>query len=86
MDALRRADHAVLAPGLVGEGLEARRGCASQGAIRPSVTRQTGLCDRVAFLDAGRIIDYGPPRRAFHESRAPRAPQFLQPDHDRNSF
>ena len=37
------------------------------------VTHEMGfaakVADRIAFLDAGRIIEYGPPRQVFHESR-----------------
>ena len=44
------------------------------------------VADRIAFIDEGRIIDEGPPRRVFHESPEPRVRQFLQTYHDRNSF
>jgi polar amino acid transport system ATP-binding protein len=54
------------------------------------VTHEMGfaakVADRIAFLDAGRIIDFGPPRQVFHESGEPRVRQFLQTYHDRNSF
>ena len=41
---------------------------------------------RIAFIDEGRIIDEGTPRRVFHESQEPRVRQFLQTYHDRNAF
>jgi polar amino acid transport system ATP-binding protein len=44
------------------------------------------VADRIAFLDAGRIVESGPPRYVFHESGEPRVRQFLQTYHDRNSF
>ena len=54
------------------------------------VTHEMGfaanVADRIAFIDGGRIMDYGPPRRVFHESPEPRVRQFLQTYHDRNSF
>ncbi len=54
------------------------------------VTHEMGfaahVADRIAFIDAGRIVDEGPPRHVFHESAEPRVRQFLQTYHDRNSF
>ena len=44
------------------------------------------VADRIAFIDAGRIIAHGPPRQVFHESSEPRLRQFLQTYHDRNAF
>jgi len=80
----------ALDPELVGEVLEVMRGLASEGMTMLIVTHEMGfaakVADRIAFLDAGRIIDYGPPRQVFHESREPRVRQFLQTYHDRNSF
>jgi polar amino acid transport system ATP-binding protein len=80
----------ALDPELVGEVLEVMRGLASEGMTMLIVTHEMGfaakVADRIAFLDAGRIVDYGPPRQVFHESREPRVRQFLQTYHDRNSF
>ena len=54
------------------------------------VTHEMGfaarVADRIAFIDEGRIIDQGPPRRVFHESREHRVRQFFETYHDRNSF
>ena len=44
------------------------------------------VASRIAFIDEGRIIDEGTPRRVFHESQEPRVRQFLQTYHDRNAF
>jgi polar amino acid transport system ATP-binding protein len=44
------------------------------------------VADRIAFIDSGRILDDGPPRRVLHESRELRVQQFLQTYHDRNAF
>jgi polar amino acid transport system ATP-binding protein len=54
------------------------------------VTHEMGfaahVASRIAFIDEGRIVEDGPPRRVFHESSEPRVRQFLQTYHDRNSF
>ena len=80
----------ALDPELVGEVLEVMRSLASEGMTMLIVTHEMGfaakVADKVAFLDGGRIVDYGPPRQVFHESREPRVRQFLQTYHDRNSF
>ena len=80
----------ALDPELVGEVLEVMRNLASEGMTMLIVTHEMGfaakVADRIAFLDAGRIVESGPPRQVFHESNEPRVRQFLQTYHDRNSF
>jgi polar amino acid transport system ATP-binding protein len=80
----------ALDPELVGEVLEVMRSLAAEGMTMLIVTHEMGfaakVADRIAFLDAGRIIEYGAPRQVFHESAEPRVRQFLQTYHDRNSF
>jgi polar amino acid transport system ATP-binding protein len=80
----------ALDPELVGEVLEAMRGLAAEGMTMLIVTHEMGfaahVADRIAFIDAGRIIEQGPPKQVFHESAEPRVRQFLQTYHDRNSF
>jgi polar amino acid transport system ATP-binding protein len=80
----------ALDPELVGEVLEVMRSLASEGMTMLIVTHEMGfaakVADRIAFLDAGRIVESGPPRYVFHESGEPRVRQFLQTYHDRNSF
>jgi polar amino acid transport system ATP-binding protein len=80
----------ALDPELVGEVLEVMRGLAAEGMTMLIVTHEMGfaahVADRIAFIDAGRIIEQGAPRRVFHESAEPRVRQFLQTYHDRNSF
>ena len=80
----------ALDPELVGEVLEVMRGLAAEGMTMLIVTHEMGfaahVADRIAFIDAGRIIDEGPPRQVFHESAELRVRQFLQTYHDRNSF
>jgi len=80
----------ALDPELVGEVLEVMRSLAAEGMTMLIVTHEMGfaahVADRIAFIDAGRIIEKGPPRQVFHESAEPRVRQFLQTYHDRNSF
>jgi polar amino acid transport system ATP-binding protein len=80
----------ALDPELVGEVLEVMRSLAAEGMTMLIVTHEMGfaakVADRIAFIDAGRILACGPPREVFHESSEPRVRQFLQTYHDRNSF
>jgi polar amino acid transport system ATP-binding protein len=80
----------ALDPELVGEVLEVMRSLAAEGMTMLIVTHEMGfaahVADRIAFIDEGRIIDEGLPRRVFHESLEPRVRQFLQTYHDRNAF
>jgi polar amino acid transport system ATP-binding protein len=80
----------ALDPELVGEVLEVMRNLAAEGMTMLIVTHEMGfaahVADRIAFIDEGRIIDEGPPRRVFHESPEPRVRQFLETYHDRNAF
>ena len=63
----------ALDPELVGEVLEVMKSLAAEGMTMLIVTHEMGfaahVADRIAFIDDGRIIDEGPPRRVFHESR-----------------
>jgi polar amino acid transport system ATP-binding protein len=80
----------ALDPELVGEVLEVMKSLAAEGMTMLIVTHEMGfaahVASRIAFIDEGRIIDDGPPRRVFHGSPEPRVRQFLQTYHDRNSF
>ena len=80
----------ALDPELVGEVLEVMRSLAAEGMTMLIVTHEMGfaahVADRIAFIDAGRILEHGPPRHVFHESQEPRVRQFLQTYHDRNAF
>ncbi|WP_413207531.1 amino acid ABC transporter ATP-binding protein [Rhodospirillum sp. A1_3_36] len=80
----------ALDPELVGEVLQVMKDLAAEGMTMVVVTHEMGfaanVADRVAFLDGGRIVEYGPPRQVFHESAEPRVRQFLQTYHERNSF
>jgi polar amino acid transport system ATP-binding protein len=80
----------ALDPELVGEVLEVMRALAEEGMTMLIVSHEMGfaahVADRIAFIDAGKILDQGPPRQVFHESSEPRVRQFLQTYHDRNAF
>ena len=80
----------ALDPELVGEVLEVMKSLAAEGMTMLIVTHEMGfaahVASRIAFIDAGRIVEQGPPRTVFHESTEPRVRQFLQTYHDRNSF
>ncbi len=80
----------ALDPELVGEVLEVMKSLAAEGMTMLIVTHEMGfaahVADRIAFIDAGRIVEQGAPRHVFHESAEPRVRQFLQTYHDRNSF
>jgi len=80
----------ALDPELVGEVLEVMKSLASEGMTMLIVTHEMGfaahVANRIAFIDDGRILDDGPPRRVLHESQEPRVRQFLQTYHDRNAF
>jgi polar amino acid transport system ATP-binding protein len=80
----------ALDPELVGEVLEVMKSLAAEGMTMLIVTHEMGfaahVAGRIAFIDEGRIIYEGSPRRVFHESPEPRVRQFLQTYHDRNAF
>jgi polar amino acid transport system ATP-binding protein len=54
------------------------------------VTHEMGfaahVAHRIAFMDAGRILQCDAPRNVFHESPEPRVRQFFQTYLDRNAF
>jgi polar amino acid transport system ATP-binding protein len=80
----------ALDPELVGEVLEVIRSLASEGMTMLIVTHEMGfaahVANRIAFIDAGRIVEVGEPREVLHESTEPRLRTFLQTYHDRNAF
>jgi len=72
----------ALDPELVAEVLNLVRELASQGMTMLIATHEMGfardIADRVCFLDAGVIIEQGPPEHIFTNPREPRTQQFLQ--------
>ncbi|TAK00065.1 MAG: amino acid ABC transporter ATP-binding protein [Chloroflexota bacterium] len=71
----------ALDPELVAEVLEIIRELAGQGMTMVIATHEMGfareIADRVCFLDAGVILEQGPPDRIFGSPTEPRTRQFL---------
>jgi len=72
----------ALDPELVAEVLGVIRELAKSGMTMLIATHEMGfardIADRVCFLDAGVILEQGPPERIFREPENPRTQQFLQ--------
>jgi polar amino acid transport system ATP-binding protein len=72
----------ALDPELVAEVLGVVRELAAGGMTMLIATHEMGfardIADRVCFLDAGRILEDGPPDRIFREPTEPRTRQFLE--------
>jgi polar amino acid transport system ATP-binding protein len=72
----------ALDPELVAEVLNVIRGLAAAGMTMVIATHEMGfardIADRVGFLDAGVILESGPPDRILREPQEPRTRQFLQ--------
>jgi polar amino acid transport system ATP-binding protein len=72
----------ALDPELVAEVLAVIRQLAAGGMTMIIATHEMGfardIADRVCFLDAGAILEEGPPAAIFSEPREPRTRQFLQ--------
>jgi polar amino acid transport system ATP-binding protein len=72
----------ALDPELVAEVLSVIRELASEGMTMLIATHEMGfardIADRVCFLDAGVILEEGPPGEIFSAPKNPRTQQFLQ--------
>jgi polar amino acid transport system ATP-binding protein len=72
----------ALDPELVGEVLSVIRELAGSGMTMILATHEMGfardVADRVCFMDAGRIIESGPPAQLLTDPRQPRTQQFLR--------
>lgn len=72
----------ALDPELVAEVLNVIRGLKESGMTMLIATHEMGfardVADRVCFLDAGRILEQGPPAQIFSQPRHARTRQFLQ--------
>jgi polar amino acid transport system ATP-binding protein len=72
----------ALDPELVAEVLEVIRELAAGGMTMVIATHEMSfardIADRVCFLDAGVILEQGPPERIFASPSEPRTQQFLQ--------
>jgi len=73
---------AALDPELIGGVLAVIRDLKAQGMTMVIVTHEMGFAresaDRVCFLDAGQIVEQGPPETLFSDPQQPRTRQFLQ--------
>jgi polar amino acid transport system ATP-binding protein len=72
----------ALDPELVAEVLAVIRELASEGMTMLIATHEMSfardIADRVVFLDAGVILEQGPPDQIFSSPQQPRTQQFLQ--------
>jgi polar amino acid transport system ATP-binding protein len=72
----------ALDPELVAEVLEVIRELAAGGMTMLIATHEMSfardIANRVCFLDAGRILEQGPPQEIFQHPREPRTRQFLE--------
>ncbi|MEV6708917.1 amino acid ABC transporter ATP-binding protein [Micromonospora wenchangensis] len=72
----------ALDPELVGEVLAMIRDLKADGMTMVLATHEMGfareVADQVCFLDAGRVVEAGPPARVFGEPTQPRTRQFLK--------
>ena len=72
----------ALDPELIGEVLEVVRELAGQGMTMLIATHEMGfardIANRVCFLEAGVILEQGPPEEIFSAPRSERTKQFLQ--------
>lgn len=71
----------ALDPELVGEVLEVMRGLVSDGMTMVVVTHEMNfardVCDRVAFMDQGRVVECSTPNELFNAPQTERARNFL---------
>lgn len=71
----------ALDPELVGEVLEVMRDLAATGMTMVVVTHEIAfarrVCDRIAFMDAGRIAQIGPPEEVLDAPQSDRLTDFL---------
>jgi polar amino acid transport system ATP-binding protein len=72
----------ALDPELVAEVLEVIRELAAAGMTMLIATHEMSfardIADRICFLDAGVILEQGPPEKLLSEPSQPRTQQFLQ--------
>jgi polar amino acid transport system ATP-binding protein len=71
----------ALDPELVGEVLAMIRDLRSDGMTMLLATHEMGfardVADRVCFLEAGAVLEEGPPEQVLSDPREPRTRQFL---------
>ncbi len=71
----------ALDPEMIREVLDVMRDLARDGMTMIVVTHEMGfareVCDRIVFIDGGRIIEQGPPDEFFKAARSERAREFV---------
>ena len=71
----------ALDPEMVGEVLEVMKELAEEGMTMVVVTHEMGFAkevgNRVLFMDAGKIVEQGPPAELFGNPKHPRLQEFL---------
>jgi ABC-type polar amino acid transport system ATPase subunit len=71
----------ALDPEMIREVLDVMRDLAREGMTMVVVTHEMGfareVCDRIVFIDGGRIVEEGPPDEFFGAARSPRAKEFV---------
>ncbi len=71
----------ALDPEMIREVLDVMRDLARAGMTMAVVTHEMGfareVCDRIAFIDHGEIVEEGPPKEFFAAAQSPRAREFV---------
>jgi glutamate transport system ATP-binding protein len=71
----------ALDPEMIREVLDVMRQLARDGMTMLVVTHEMGfareVCDRIVFIDAGEIVEEGPPDEFFASAKSPRAKEFV---------
>jgi glutamate transport system ATP-binding protein len=71
----------ALDPEMIREVLDVMRGLAHDGMTMVVVTHEMGfareVCDRIVFIDEGRIVEQGPPEEFFQAAKSERAREFV---------
>ena len=71
----------ALDPEMIREVLDVMRALARDGMTMIVVTHEMGfareVCDRIVFIDDGRIVEQGPPNEFFTETKSDRAKEFV---------
>ncbi|MGH2953451.1 MAG: amino acid ABC transporter ATP-binding protein [Solirubrobacterales bacterium] len=71
----------ALDPEMIREVLDVMRDLAREGMTMVVVTHEMGfareVCDRIVFIDEGRIVEEGPPDEFFKQAKSDRAKEFV---------
>jgi glutamate transport system ATP-binding protein len=71
----------ALDPEMIREVLDVMRDLAKSGMTMIVVTHEMGfareVCDRIVFIDEGRIVEQGPPEEFFKNTKSERAKEFV---------